>query len=66
MPESWPESWLTPIDNYCERLGPGFRAELLNAATNGAFLAAALYALVLWRRMGATIAHSSRKRPVHA
>ncbi len=66
MPESWPESWLTPIDNYCERLGPGFRAEPLNAATNGAFLAAALYALVLWRRMRATIVHSSKKRPVHA
>jgi len=47
MPESWPESWLTPIDNYCERLGPGFRAEPLNAATNGAVLAAALYALML-------------------
>jgi hypothetical protein len=47
-----PESWLTPIDNYCERLGPGFWAEPLNAATNAAFIAAALYALVLWRRAG--------------
>ena len=42
-----PESWLTPIDNYCERLGPGLWAEPLNAATNGAVLAAALYALML-------------------
>jgi hypothetical protein len=47
-----PESWLTPIDNYCERLGPGFWAEPLNAATSAAFIAAALYALVLWRRAG--------------
>ena len=48
-----PESWLTPIDSYCERLGPGFRAEPLNAVTNAAFIAAALYALMLWRRAGA-------------
>jgi hypothetical protein len=48
-----PESWLTPIDSYCERLSPGFWAEPLNAVTNGAFIAAALYALVLWRRVGA-------------
>jgi len=45
-----PESWLTPIDNYCERLVPGFWAEPLNAVSNGAFIAVALYALVLWRR----------------
>ena len=48
-----PESWLTPIDSYCERPGPGFWAEPLNAVTNAAFIAAALYALVLWRRAGA-------------
>jgi hypothetical protein len=48
-----PESWFTPIDSYCERLGPGFWAEPLNAVTNAAFLVAALYALVLWRRAGA-------------
>ena len=66
MPESLPESWLTPIDSYCERLGPGFWAEPLNAAKNGAFLAAALYALVLWRRVRAASVHSSKKRPVHA
>jgi hypothetical protein len=48
-----PESWFTPVDSYCERLGPGFWAEPLNAATNAAFIAAALFALVLWRRAGA-------------
>jgi hypothetical protein len=48
-----PESWLTPIDSYCERQGPGFWAEPLNVVTNAAFIAAALYALVLWRRAGA-------------
>jgi hypothetical protein len=48
-----PESWLTPVDSYCERLGPGFWAEPLNAVTNATFIAAALYALVLWRRAGA-------------
>jgi Ceramidase len=48
-----PESWLASIDSYCERLSPGFWAEPLNAVTNGAFIAVALYALVLWRRAGA-------------
>jgi hypothetical protein len=48
-----PESWFTPVDSYCERLGPGFWAEPLNAATNAAFIAASLFALVLWRRAGA-------------
>jgi hypothetical protein len=47
------ESWFTPVDSYCERLGPGFWAEPLNAVTNAAFLVAALYALVLWLRAGA-------------
>jgi len=42
-----------PIDSYCERLAPGFWAEPLNALTNAAFIAAAVYALVLWRRAGA-------------
>ena len=45
-----PETWLIPIDSYCERLGPGFWAEPLNALTNGAFIVAAPYALMLWRR----------------
>lgn len=48
-----PESWFTPIDSYCERLGVGFWAEPLNAVSNAAFIAAALYALALWRRAGA-------------
>ena len=34
--------WSAPIDAYCERLGPQFWAEPVNAATNGAFLIAAL------------------------
>lgn len=46
-------SWFTPIDNYCERLAPGFWAEPLNAASNGAFLIAAVYAFTLWQRAGA-------------
>ena len=42
--------WSAPIDAYCERLGPQFWAEPVNAATNGAFLIAALAAWMLWRR----------------
>jgi hypothetical protein len=38
---------LTPIDAYCERLGPGFWAEPVNALTNLAFLIAAW---LMWRR----------------
>jgi Ceramidase len=48
-----PTSWFTPIDNYCERIGPDFWAEPLNALSNGAFIGAAAYAFVLWRRAGA-------------
>jgi hypothetical protein len=47
-----PSSWFTPIDSYCERPGIGFWSEPLNALTNGAFIAAALYAFVLWRQAG--------------
>lgn len=36
--------WFEPIRNYCERTGPDFWAEPVNAATNGAFLVAALLA----------------------
>jgi hypothetical protein len=36
-----------PLDQYCERLDPGFWAEPLNAWTNLAFVVAAL---LLWRR----------------
>lgn len=39
--------WTTPVDSYCERLGPGLWAEPLNASTNLAF---ALAAWVMWRR----------------
>jgi hypothetical protein len=35
----------TPIDAYCERLGPGLLAEPLNAATNLAFIVAGLWLL---------------------
>lgn len=38
------------ISTYCERTGPGFWGEPLNALTNTAFLLAALVAYVLWRR----------------
>jgi hypothetical protein len=47
-----PPSWFTPVDSYCERLGIGFWSEPLNALSNGAFIAAALYAFVLWRGAG--------------
>jgi len=39
--------WLASIDGYCERLGPGYWAEPLNALSNAAFLIAAV---VMWRR----------------
>jgi hypothetical protein len=44
--------WSDPIDAYCERVGPGFWAEPLNALSNAAFLAAAAAAYLLWRRAG--------------
>lgn len=34
--------WTTPVDGYCERLDAAFWAEPVNAATNAAFLVAAL------------------------
>jgi hypothetical protein len=36
------------LDIYCERLGPGYWAEPLNAVSNAAFLVAAV---VMWRRV---------------
>lgn len=39
--------WLTAVDGYCERLGPGYWAEPVNALTNLAFLIAAA---LMWRR----------------
>jgi hypothetical protein len=44
--------WSTPIDQYCERLDPSFWAEPVNAMTNAAFIAAAVMALMDWRRAG--------------
>lgn len=40
--------WTQTIDAYCERIGPGYWAEPLNAVTNVAFLIAAW---VMWRRV---------------
>ncbi|MBZ8134203.1 ceramidase domain-containing protein [Afifella sp. IM 167] len=45
-------NWTQQIDLYCERTDPGFWAEPLNAASNAAFLLAALYTFVIWRRDG--------------
>lgn len=39
--------WLAAVDGYCERLGPGYWAEPLNALSNAAFLVAAFW---MWRR----------------
>lgn len=44
--------WSRQIDGYCERLGPDFWAEPLNAATNAAFILAALVGLVTAIRAG--------------
>lgn len=41
--------WTRAIDGYCERLGPGYWAEPLNALSNAAFLIAAYW---MWRRLG--------------
>lgn len=38
------------IDNYCERTGPGFWSEPLNALSNLAFIAAGIFGLVMVRR----------------
>lgn len=42
--------WLAPIDAYCERTGPDYWSEPVNAVTNAAFLVAA--ALMAWRLRG--------------
>ena len=39
--------WMRAVDAYCERTGPEYWAEPVNALTNAAFLVAAL---VMWRR----------------
>ncbi len=46
--------WWTPLDHYCERLGPGFWAEPFNALTNLGFLMAAAAIFVRQRRAGRT------------
>ncbi len=43
-------NWSEPIDIYCERIGPAFWAEPVNALTNIAFLIAALAACARYRR----------------
>lgn len=45
-------NWTEQIDAYCERLGPGFWAEPVNAVTNAAFLIAAVLAFRAWRAEG--------------
>lgn len=40
--------WLSPINAYCERGGPQYWAEPVNAVTNLAFL---LSAFIMWRRV---------------
>ena len=40
--------WNTAVDGYCERLGPDYWAEPVNAVTNAAFLIAAA---VVWPRV---------------
>ncbi|MGQ0566081.1 MAG: ceramidase domain-containing protein [Gemmobacter sp.] len=40
--------WLAAVDGYCERTGPEYWAEPVNALTNLAFLVAAA---VMWRRV---------------
>ncbi len=40
--------WLAPVDGYCERTGPEYWSEPVNAVTNAAFLIAAL---VMARRL---------------
>ncbi|MDM8166853.1 ceramidase domain-containing protein [Roseovarius sp.] len=43
--------WFASIDGYCERLGPAYWAEPVNAVTNLAFLVAAT--VMAWRLRGA-------------
>lgn len=47
-------SWFTPIDAYCERVGPAFWAEPWNAVSNAAFLIVAVLAFQNWRRASVT------------
>ncbi|MBO6540084.1 MAG: ceramidase domain-containing protein [Rhizobiaceae bacterium] len=47
------ETLFTSIDNYCERTGPEFWSEPLNAVTNLSFVIAGIVGIVLCRRYGA-------------
>lgn len=49
--------WTAQVDAYCERLGPGFWAEPINAVTNAAFLLAALVMALRLRGHGLPIAN---------
>ena len=40
--------WFAPVDAYCERTGPDYWSEPVNALTNLAFM---LAALLIWRRL---------------
>jgi hypothetical protein len=44
--------WLAPIDQYCERVGPGLLAEPLNALSNISFFVATAWAATAARRAG--------------
>lgn len=46
------DSLFAPVDIYCERLGPGFWAEPVNAWTNLSFIAAAIWGGMTARRRG--------------
>ncbi|WP_152046613.1 hypothetical protein [Aureimonas psammosilenae] len=43
-------AWTDPIDAYCERTSAAFWAEPVNAATNAAFILAALAGFAIWRK----------------
>ncbi len=45
-------NWNELVLQYCERAGPGFWAEPINAVSNLAFLIAAGFAFTLWHRRG--------------
>jgi hypothetical protein len=46
--------WTRRIDGYCERVGPEFWSEPVNAITNGAFIIAGVYALIVAIRANRT------------
>jgi len=43
--------WSAPLDNYCERMGPEFWAEPINAISNLSFIIAAIFAYRLGQRL---------------